>query len=135
MIITFGTLFGFLTHFAAGLVLVGLGAFLFMRVTPHDEVALIRAGNTGAAIALGGTVLGMALPIASAITNSANLLDAAVWGVIAVIAQIGAYLVVSRLLGSEGRAALEQRGEAAGAVLKASVSLAVGALNAAAMST
>jgi putative membrane protein len=74
------TLPGFITHFLAGLVLLGGAVFVHVRVTPHDEVGLIRAGNAAAAVALGGTILGFALPLASAIAHSANLLDAAVWG-------------------------------------------------------
>lgn len=74
------TLPGFITHFLAGLVLLGGAVFVHVRVTPHDEEGLIRAGNAAAAVALGGTILGFALPLASAIAHSANLLDAAVWG-------------------------------------------------------
>jgi len=129
------TLPGFITHFLAGLVLLGLAVFVHMKATPHDEMALIRRGNTAAAVALGGTVLGFAIPLTSAIANSANLLDAAVWGVIALLAQIGAWFAVARLLGSAHAEAMEEEGAMARAVVKAAVAVAVGALNAGAMST
>ncbi|MEO3474350.1 DUF350 domain-containing protein [Roseomonas sp. CAU 1739] len=129
------TLPGFLTHFIAGIALVWLGGWAYCRITPQDEVALIRQGNTAAAIALVGALVGMAIPIGASVSNSANLLDAAVWGVVAVIAQLLCFFVVVRVLGPGWRDAMEQRNEAAGAIVKAGVSIAVGIVNAAAMSS
>ena len=41
--------------------LVWLGALaLYLWITPHDEFALIRAGNEAAAISLGGAAIGLA---------------------------------------------------------------------------
>ncbi|MBL6456168.1 DUF350 domain-containing protein [Belnapia sp. T6] len=121
----------FLAHFLAGLALLGAAFLVFTRMTPHDEMALVRAGNLPAAVALGGSVLGAALAIASAVSHSAGLLDAVVWAVVALLAQLGAFLLTARLL-PDWRAAIE-RGEMATAVLKAAVAVAVGLLNAAAM--
>lgn len=129
------TLPGFITHFLAGLVLLGGAVFVHVRVTPHDEEGLIRAGNAAAAVALGGTILGFALPLASAIAHSANLLDAAVWGIVALLAQLGAWFAVARFLGSARASAMDEDGAMARAVIKAAVAVAVGALNAGAMST
>ncbi len=78
---------GFLSHFLAGLALLGAALMLYARFTPHDEVALIRAGNPAAAVSLGGTVVGFALPIGAAIAHSANLLDAVVRAAVALVAQ------------------------------------------------
>ncbi len=128
------TLPGFATHFLAGLVLLALGIFCHVRMTPQDDMRLIREGNTAAAITVGGALIGLALPIAAAISNSANLLDAAVWGLVALIAQLLVFLAVAWVLGPRWREALE-RGETAGAVVKAAAAIAVGLLNAAAMSS
>jgi len=128
------TLPGFATHFLAGVVLLAFGIFCHVRITPHDDMKLIREGNAAAAIALGGALIGLALPIGAAISNSANLLDAAVWGLVALIAQLLLFLAVTWILGPQWREALE-RGETAGAVVKASGAIAVGLLNAAAMSS
>lgn len=121
---------GFLAHFLAALALLAAAVAVLARFTPHDELALVRAGNAGAAIKLGGAVIGFALPIASAVSNSANLLDAVVWSVVALLAQLGAFVAATRLL-PDWRAALERRGESAGAVLAAAISVGVGLLNAA----
>jgi putative membrane protein len=128
------TLPGFLLHFAVGIALLAGATAIYMRVTPHRELALIREGNTPVAIALGGAILGFALPLGSAFAHSVNIVDAVVWGVVALLAQLGAFFAVTMLLGSGWRAALERR-EAAGATLKAAVAVAVGILNAACLST
>lgn len=133
--ILLSTLPAFLGHFALGILLLVAAVTLHTRLTPMDELALIRSGNTGAAITLGGVVVGYALPIGSAISHSLGVLDAAVWSVVAVVAQQAAFLVCTRVLLPDWRAALEQRGELAGAVLKAAAAIGVGILNAACLTT
>lgn len=133
--ILLSTLPAFLGHFALGILLLVAALSIHMRLTPMDELALIRAGNAGAAITLGGVVIGYALPIGSAISHSFGVVDAAVWSVIAVAAQQAAFLVCTRILLPDWRAALEQRGELAGAVLKAAAAIGVGLLNAASLTT
>ncbi|WP_372618120.1 DUF350 domain-containing protein [Falsiroseomonas sp.] len=128
------TLPGFLAYFLAGIVLLGGAMAVYVQVTPHSELKMIRGGNTAAAITLGGAMLGFSLPIASAFQHSVNIVDAAVWSVVALVVQIVVFFVVAKLLGSEWRAAME-RGETAGAVFKASAAVAVGMLNAACLST
>ncbi|UFN50301.1 DUF350 domain-containing protein [Roseomonas sp. OT10] len=124
----------FLAHFVTGLALLASAVALYMRITPHEELALIRAGNTGAAIKLGGAVLGFALPIGSAISHSAGLLDALVWSIVALLAQLAVFFLATRLL-PDWRAAMEQRGEVAGAILKAAIAIGAGLLNAACLTT
>lgn len=128
------TLPGFLGYFVTGVVLLAAAMWVYLKVTPHDELGMIRAGNAAAAVMLAGAMLGFTLPIASAFAHSLNLVDAAVWALVALAVQIAVFFAVARLLGGEWRAAME-RGEVAGAVLKASVSVAVGMLNAACLST
>ena len=41
-----------------------LGAALYILLTPHREIALIRDGNVAAAMSLGGVLLGLAIPLA-----------------------------------------------------------------------
>ncbi|MDB5372550.1 MAG: hypothetical protein JWP04_1192 [Belnapia sp.] len=121
----------FLAHFIAGLALLGAAFLVFTRLTPHDELGLVRAGNLPAAVALGGAVVGAALAVASAVSHSAGLADAVVWAVVALLAQLASFFGTAWLL-PEWRAAIE-RGELATGVLKAAVAIAVGLLNAAAM--
>ncbi len=121
---------GFLSHFLAGLALLGAALMLYARFTPHDEVALIRAGNPAAAVSLGGAVIGFALPIGAAIAHSANLLDAVVWAAVALVAQVATFAASARFLLPGWRTTTE-RGETGCAALMAAIAVAVGVLNAA----
>ena len=129
------TLPGFLTHFITGLALLAGAIFIYMRITPHAELALIRRGNAAAATGLAGAMLGFAIPIAASVAQSANLLDAAVWSVVALVAQLGAFVAATMLIGKGWRAAIEERGEMAPAVIKAALAIAVGLINAACLAT
>ncbi len=86
------TLPNFLIYFAASLALTVIFLLVYMRVTPYREWELIRAGNNAAAISLSGAGLGFVLPLASTITHSVNWLDMVVWGVVAMIVQLGVFL-------------------------------------------
>jgi putative membrane protein len=122
----------FLAYFCTAFIIVLLYLYVYTRVTPHDEFALIRKNVPGAAIALGLSLLGFALPVASAIAHAQNLVDCAVWSVIALIVQIVVYFVVRIPVPDvSGRIAA---GDIAPAIWLGASSLAAGALNAAAMS-
>jgi len=103
----------------------------YILVTPFHELRLIRAGNRAAACSLGGTVIGLALAIASAVAHSLSLVDMAVWSALAGVTQMAAYAAAALLLpGLKLR--ISQDGMAHGLFLGA-ISIAVGLLNAAAL--
>jgi putative membrane protein len=87
----------------------------------------------GAAISLGLSVVGFALPVTSSIAHSDGIIDMTIWGVIALVVQIAAYYV-ARLPMSDlsGRIA---DGELGPAIWLGSVSVTAGLLNAASMAT
>jgi putative membrane protein len=121
----------FLAYFCTAFVTVVLYLAIYMRVTPHDEFELIRKNVPGAAIALGLSLLGFALPVASSIAHAQNLLDCVVWSIIALIVQIVVYFVVRIPVHDlSGRIAA---GEIAPAIWLGISSLAAGTLNAASM--
>ena len=121
----------FLLYFGAALVFQGVFLALYMAVTPHHEVALIKQGNAAAAISLGGAVIGFTLPLASVIIHSVSLLDMAVWSVIALLVQLAVYRLVDFLLREISRHIEE--GNIAAAATLAVASLAIGMINAASM--
>lgn len=82
------TLPNFLAYFASAIGLFGLFTSLYIRLTPYAEIQLIRQGNISAAVALVGTLLGFALPLASAIAHSVSIIDMLIWGVIAMLVQV-----------------------------------------------
>jgi putative membrane protein len=84
----------FLVYFCTAVVAVVAYLFVYTRVTPHDEFQLIRDNDPAAAIALGLSLLGFALPVVSAIAHSANVVDCLIWSVIALVVQIAVYFMV-----------------------------------------
>ena len=51
----------FLIYLILALVLLTAFSWLYDKVTPYDEMQLIRDGNTAAAIAYSGAIIGLAL--------------------------------------------------------------------------
>jgi putative membrane protein len=121
----------FLAYFCTALVAVTLYLFVYTRVTPHNEFQLIRDNVPGAAISLGLSLLGFALPVVSAMTHAANILDCLIWSLIALIVQIAVYFIAKIPVPNlSNRIAA---GELAPAIWLGLSSLAAGALNAASM--
>jgi putative membrane protein len=122
----------FLAYLGVSIVLLAAFVVIYIRVTPYHEVQLIREGNMAASFALSGSILGFVVPLASAIQHSANLVDMAVWGLIALVVQVGAFVVVKLLIPSVTRDI--PAGNGAQGFFLGSLSLAVGLLSAACMS-
>ena len=57
--------------------LLGLGATVYAWLTPWKEIRLIREGNAAAAVAFGGVLLGLAIPLADGEISASVLLVAA----------------------------------------------------------
>ncbi|MDB5620087.1 DUF350 domain-containing protein [Tardiphaga sp.] len=121
----------FLVYFCTGTIAVMLYLFVYMRITPHDEFALIRNDVTSASVALGLSLLGFVLPVASAIVHSANVPDCLIWSVIALIVQVAVYYVVKIPVPNLSERIAQ--GEMAPAIWLGLASLAAGVLNAASM--
>ena len=105
---------------------------VYTRITPFDELLLIRQGNLAAAISLSGAVLGFSLTLASCIFHTSGYLPFLSWSVGALIVQLLTYVVTTRML-SMTRDHIESNNVAFGTLLGA-ISLSVGAINAACIS-
>lgn len=121
----------FLAYFAVAAGLIAGFLLVYVNVTPYDEFALIRQGNTAAAVSLAGAMFGFVMPVANVIAHSDSLVDLAVWGAIAGMIQLLAYLVARYTLPhlTEDIPA----GKVAPAIFLAALSLTVGLTNAACM--
>lgn len=121
----------FLAYFGTGIVLLVVFATLYSLVTPQKELVLLRAGNSAAATAYLGALVGFSLPLASAAANSVSIVDFVIWAVIGGLIQLLAF----------GLAASTQKelanritgGEMAAGLWAGGVALTVGLLNAACM--
>ena len=114
---------------AAGLLAVFVA--IYVRITPYREIALIRDGNAAAAFSLSGTIIGMVLPLASALSGSINVIDMVVWGTIALFVQLLVFIVARIALPNVIRDISE--GKQAAGIFLGAISIAAGMLNAAAM--
>lgn len=121
----------FLLYVATAGALTGFYLLVYTRATAHDEVALIRRDVTAAAVALGSSLVGFALPLSVAIFNARAILDCVVWGLIALVVQIGVYWLVRLALPDLSRRIEE--GRMAAAVLLGAAYFAGGLVNAASM--
>jgi len=121
----------FLIYFAVALVLLVAFTLIYTKVTPYNEIALIRDGNTAAAISLSGALIGFALPLASTVANAVNLIDLVLFAVLATVVQLVVFVFARMLM--PGLTASIEGCNVAKATFLAAVSLAVGMLNAAAL--
>jgi len=122
---------GFISYIVGAAILFALFQFIYTRITPHKEFELIRSGNVAAAIALGGAIIGFAIPASNVIAYSISLLDFVVWAVIAAFVQLLAFLMTSLVL--KGTSERIKKGEIAAGIYVAAVAISVGMLNAACM--
>ncbi|MBU6960979.1 DUF350 domain-containing protein [Pseudomonas sp. CVAP len=122
---------GFVSYIIGAALLFAIFQFVYTRITPHKEFELIRSGNTAAAIALSGAIIGFAIPASNVIAYSVSLLDFAVWALIAAAVQLLAFLMTNLVL--KGTSERIRNGEIAAAIYVAAVAISVGLLNAACM--
>ena len=131
MIESIAGLLEFLLYFVLSMGLVVLYLFIYTLATAHNEFALIRQNVVSAAIALGFSLIGFTLPLASAVVQATNVIDGIVWGLVALVVQILVYGLVRLVLPN-----LSQRiaaGEISAALFLGTTSLAAGIVNAASM--
>lgn len=121
----------FLTYFGLGLGLLVIAVFIVALITPHRDITLIRQGNAAAATAFAGTLVGIALPLHSAITHSVSVIDALIWGGVATAVQVIAYLIARAITGRISHQITNN--EVAAGIFAAGISISFGLINAAAM--
>jgi len=122
----------FLAYFGAALLLAAAFLTLYIRLTPHRELELIRAGSSAAALQLTGTFLGFALPVAVVIGNSVSIPDMLLWGAVAAIVQLLVFVVIARLL-FRGISDRIEEGCTSSGIFVGGMGLAIGVLQAACM--
>jgi putative membrane protein len=127
-----GNLLIFLLYFGASVALLVAFLAAYTLATHLHEWRLIRSGNTAVSVALGGAMIGFALPLGSAIVHSQNLTDAVISAAIALVVQLLCFAAM-RLVRPDARTALAN-GDMAEGVFLASTSLTLGILNAACLS-
>lgn len=122
----------FLAQFGVALATLAVAVWVVLRVTPANELRLVREGNLAAAVWTAGTVIAMAMPISAALRFSHTTGEVAVWGALAAVIQIATYFAAAALVGKT-RQTLEA-GELPSALLVVAIQIGVAFVNAAALS-
>ncbi len=129
----FAELPAYLEFFGASVVLLALAMTAYVLITPHREITLIRAGNQAAAYSFAGTAIGMAIVLFSTAAGSYNVAELAAWGAVGLVGQVAVLFVVSLLIPGLKKGLEEDR--IAHGILLGGLSIAMGILNAGALST
>jgi putative membrane protein len=106
------------------------GIWLYKRITPYDENALVAAGNVAVGVVLGGSMIALAIPLAATLASHRSAIDILVWGLVALAIQITVFVVVLR---RGGAAEAVRQGNLAAALRMVGTMLAFAFINAGAM--
>ena len=119
----------FVRYVVVGFALAALFLWIYVLITPWREFALIRAGNSAAAIALVGALLGFSLPLANTIAHSSSLTDVVLWALVALLVQVIVHITL-RFTMPYLKQAIEAN-ESASGITAGGFSLSFGLINAA----
>ena len=120
-----------LLHIGITVLMLIVGATAYVLMTPHREIALIREGNSAAALSLGGVLVGLAIPLSASLAGSTSALEIGMWGAACVALQLLIFRLVDLAL--HGLPQRIQEGEIAAAALLVGAKLATALIIASAM--
>ena len=118
-------------HMSVTIAMLAVGIFVYIKITPYDDIKLIRGGNTAVAVSLAGAILGLALPLAFSMASSISVWEVLIWGPVTLVVQLLAFRFTDLVLKDLSRRIVD--GEIGAAILLVSIKLGVAAINAAAV--
>ena len=122
----------YLIHLLLAALLLAAFFVVYTRVTPANEVLLIRQGNQAAALSLGGALIGFSITVGSALMHTANYQEFFAWAFGAMLVQVLAYAITTRVL-NMSKDQIESNNTAFGGLLGA-ISISIGVINGACIS-
>jgi len=121
--------------FLTALLIVVLFLYLYALVTPYDDYKLIfEENNTAAAIGFGGAILGLCIPLYSALISSVSYGDFLIWAIVAMIIQLLFACAVTRRKGKFSFESKITEGNIPVGTLMGFLSISIGLINAGSMS-
>lgn len=121
--------------FLTALVILGIFLVLYAKVTPYDDYQMIfTQNNTASALGFGGAIVGLCIPLYSALVHSVSYTDFVTWGIVAMSIQLLFAFGMTRLRGKFSVEKHIQNGDVSIGILMAMLSIAIGLLNAGSMS-
>ena len=118
-------------HSSVTLAMLAMGVWFYIKITPYDEIELVRAGNSAAAASLAGAIIGLAVPLALSMASSVTIWEILIWGPVTLFLQLIAFRFTDLMLKDLPKRITD--GEMGAALLLISIKLAVAAINAAAV--
>ena len=118
-------------HSSVTLAMLAMGVFFYIKITPYDEIDLVRAGNSAAAVSLAGAIIGLAIPLAFSMASSVTIWEILIWGPVTLFLQLIALRLTDLMLKDLPKRITDS--EMGAALLLISIKLAVAAINAAAV--
>ena len=119
----------YLQYMLVGIAMTVVFAAVYLRITPVEELRLIKNGNLACALSFGGALVGFCLTLASSIAHSVSFIGFILWALAAAVIQIFVYFAASMMI-KGATAELIGNNVAVGALFGA-VSISIGILNAA----
>ncbi len=130
-----GSFLAFILFFVTAVSVVVLFLYLYAKITPYDDYDLIlNKNNLAASIGFGGAVLGLSIPLYSALLSSVSYLDFLIWAVVAMSIQLSLAYALTRYSSRVSLRSQIQDDRVSAGILMAFVSVSVGLLNAGSMS-
>lgn len=118
-------------HVTVTFAMLAAAVFIYIKITPYDEIKLIRDGNTAVAVSLSGAIVGLALPLAFSMASSISVWEVLIWGPVILLLQLIAFRVTDIVLKDLPKRIMD--GEMGSAILLVSIKLGAAAINAAAV--
>jgi putative membrane protein len=130
-----GLYVGFISFFLTAIALIIAFLYLYAIVTPYDDYKLIfEDNNIAASLGFGGAIIGVSIPLYSALVNSVSYTDFLIWGIIAILIQLIFAFIVTRITGKYSLESKISQGVVPVGILMAFLSISIGLLNAGSMS-
>lgn len=131
----FDAFFSFSLFFLTALIVLIVFLFLYAKVTPYDDYEMIfTRNNTASALGFGGAIVGLCIPLYSALVNSVSYTDFVTWATVAMVIQLLFAFIMTRLGGKFSVEKHINNGDVAVGILMAMISISIGLLNAGSMS-
>src|SRR3954463_12706495 len=108
--------YAYALHMLTGIALLAAFFGVYTKVTPFDELGLIRQGNVAAALSLSGAVVGFCLTVVSSILHNDIFWLFFIGSLAAMLVQVVAYALLTRMLPQMNQA-IQQNNIAMGALM------------------
>ena len=119
----------YLQYMLVGIAMTVVFAAVYLRITPVEELRLIKNGNLACALSFSGALVGFCLTLASSIAHSVSFIDFILWALAAAVIQIFVYFAATMMI--KGATAELIGNNVAVGTLFGAVSISIGILNAA----